>query len=141
VKDLDSQEWEYIRRKSLSLVFQDLRLFSKLSARENIELIPKSNPNSPSLSEMSKRLEIDDFLEQPVYTLSHGQRQRVALIRALRKPFTWLLLDEPFSHLDERNQKLACILIEEIIENNGAGIILSSLGTAPPIKFEKNLIL
>ena len=53
---------------------------------------------------MTEQLDITDLLHQSVATLSHGQRQRVALVRALRKPFRLLLLDEPFSHLDEVNQ-------------------------------------
>lgn len=139
--ELGFQQWENLRRESLSMVFQDLRLFSHLSARENIELIPQFNPNSPSISEMSERLGMIDFLEQPALTLSHGQRQRIALMRALRKPFKWLLLDEPFSHLDKNNQELACDLIKEVTEYNEAGIILSSLGATPSIMFEKNFIL
>lgn len=139
--ELGFQQWENLRRESLSMVFQDLRLFSQLSARENIELIPQFNPNSPSISEMSERLGMIDFLEQPALTLSHGQRQRIALMRALRKPFKWLLLDEPFSHLDKNNQELACDLINEVTEYNEAGIILSSLGATPSIMFEKNFIL
>lgn len=139
--ELGFQQWENLRRESLSMVFQDLRLFSQLSARENIELIPQFNPNSPSISEMSERLGMIDFLEQPALTLSHGQRQRIALMRALRKPFKWLLLDEPFSHLDKNNQELACDLIKEVTEYNEAGIILSSLGATPSIMFEKNFIL
>ncbi|MDA7757288.1 ATP-binding cassette domain-containing protein [Opitutales bacterium] len=140
-EELGFQQWENLRRESLSMVFQDLRLFSQLSARENIELIPQFNPNSPSISEMSERLGMIDFLEQPALTLSHGQRQRIALMRALRKPFKWLLLDEPFSHLDKNNQELACDLIKEVTEYNEAGIILSSLGATPSIMFEKNFIL
>lgn len=140
-EELGFQQWEDLRRESLSMVFQDLRLFSQLSARENIELIPQFNPNSPSISEMSERLGMIDFLEQPALTLSHGQRQRIALMRALRKPFKWLLLDEPFSHLDKNNQELACDLIKEVTEYNEAGIILSSLGATPSIMFEKNFIL
>ena len=140
-EELGFQQWENLRRESLSMVFQDLRLFSHLSARENIELIPQFNPNSPSISEMSERLGMIDFLEQPALTLSHGQRQRIALMRALRKPFKWLLLDEPFSHLDKNNQELACDLIKEVTEYNEAGIILSSLGATPSIMFEKNFIL
>jgi len=139
--ELGFQQWENLRRESLSMVFQDLRLFSQLSARENIELIPQFNPNSPSISEMSERLGMIDFLEQPALTLSPGQRQRIALMRALRKPFKWLLLDEPFSHLDKNNQELACDLIKEVTEYNEAGIILSSLGATPSIMFEKNFIL
>ena len=62
-------------------------------------------------------------------------------IRALRKPFKILLLDEPFRHLDEKNQKLACDLILDVLKVNDAGLLLSSLGSAPPLPFNKTLLL
>ena len=98
------QEWERVRRERISLQFQDLRLFPNLSARENLLLLPQSNPAAPSLEEMAERLEMTPFLNQSLSTLSQGQRQRMALVRTLRKPFRFLMLDEPFSHLDETNQ-------------------------------------
>ena len=116
VKQFTFVQWEQWRRRSISLVFQDLRLFPHLSAHENLELIPDINPSAPSVEEMVNRLGLEPHLQQPVSTLSHGQRQRIAIIRALRKPFRLLLLDEPFSHLDESNQNLASELIKEVVE-------------------------
>ena len=130
-----------IRRGSISLLFQDLRLFPNLSASENINLIPQVNPSVPCVQEMASRLGVIDFLSQSVSTLSHGQRQRVALIRTLRKPFRLLLLDEPFSHLDSDNQSHGCSLIKEIIDNNKAGLILSTLGLVPEISFDQKYSL
>ena len=49
------------------------------------------------------------------------------------KPFCWLLLDEPFSHLDEVNAKEAALLISENIKARGAGIILTSLEANGPL--------
>ena len=112
--------------------FQDLRLFQHLTARQNLQLIPEVNASSPSIEEMTAQLGVENCLDQSVFTLSHGQRQRIAIIRALRKPFRLLLLDEPFSHLDEENQKYASRLIQEVIKANNAGLILSSLGSSPP---------
>ena len=84
---------------------------------------------------------MEPFVDQPVETLSFGQRQRIALLRSLRKPFDLLLLDEPFSHLDEENTERACRLIAETIERNKATLILSSLGDEPPIKFDERFRL
>jgi len=56
-----------------------------------------------------------------------GQRQRMSLIRALSRSFEILLLDEPFSHLDEENTRKAWTLIEEELERRNAGLVLSSL--------------
>jgi len=93
------------------------------------------------MEEMADRLGMNAFLDQKVSTLSHGQRQRIAIIRALSKPFQLLLLDEPFSHLDEVNQAEASILIQEITERNDASLILSSLGAVPPLNFNHHYSL
>ena len=74
------------------MVFQDLRLFPHLTAHENLQLIPEVNKTAPSIDEMAKRLKVENCLKQLVSTLSHGQRQRVAIIRALQNPFAFLCL-------------------------------------------------
>ena len=137
LRQFSPQEWERVRRERISLQFQDLRLFPNLSARENLLLLPQSNPAAPSLEEMAERLEMTPFLNQSLSTLSQGQRQRMALVRTLRMPFRFLMLDEPFSHLDETNQMSACSLIEEIVDRNQAGLLVSSLGSTPHLPFDQ----
>jgi ABC-type nitrate/sulfonate/bicarbonate transport system ATPase subunit len=63
------------------------------------------------------------------------------LIRTLRKPFKLLLLDEPFSHLDQENTNLASNLINEIARTNQATVLITSLGEAPPLSFDHILSL
>ena len=136
-----SSGWTSLRSTQIALLFQELKLFPKLCARENIELIPRINHNVPSGLEMAKQLGMEGFLTKPVETLSFGQRQRIALIRTLRKPFKLLLLDEPFSHLDQENIDLASSLINEIARANQATVLLTSLGETPPLSFDRILSL
>ena len=136
-----SPDWTSLRSTQIALLFQELRLFPKLSAGENIELIPQFNQKVPSELEMAKKLGMEAFLTKPVETLSYGQRQRIALIRTLRKPFKLLLLDEPFSHLDHENINLASSLIDEIARANQATVLITSLGEAPPLSFDRILSL
>ena len=75
------------------------------------------------------------------FEFSGGQRQRIAIIRTLRKPFKLLLLDEPFSHLDKKNEKLSSNLIEEIARANEATVLVTSLGESPPLPFDRTLSL
>ena len=126
-------DWATIRQKKCAIVFQDLRLFLHLTARENIELkrqltTEKTTPSVSDLENWSKRLGIADYLDKTCATLSYGQRQRVAIIRALAQPFDYLLLDEPFSHLDTENVKIATEIIKEACTQQNAGLILVSLG-------------
>ncbi len=60
--------------------------------------------------------------------MSVGQQQRVAIIRALCQPFDFLLLDEPVSHLDSRNNSVVASLIEHEAKECGAGVIVTSVG-------------
>ena len=76
-----------------------------------------------------------------VQTLSLGQRQRTALIRALCQPFKFLLLDEPFSHLDEVNTAILVDIIEEELKDRGAGLLVTSLGGNEYFRYDKKLDL
>ena len=90
---------------------------------------------------MAKRLGIESKLEKLCNTCSYGEQQRIAIIRALQQPFDFLLLDEPFSHLDENNRQIAMQLMEEeAVERNGA-IILTDLKKIEYFKAERILYL
>ena len=121
------EDWTYLRSRQVALLFQDLRLFPSLTARENIELLPARDETITSVDIMAERLGVAEYLEKPCGILSQGQRQRISLIRALSRSFKILLLDEPFSHLDDENTRKAWILIEEELERRNAGLVLSSL--------------
>lgn len=122
------ENWVHLRSRQVALLFQDLRLFPNLTARENMELLPARDENAPSTETMAERLGVAEYLEKPCGILSQGQRQRMSLIRALSRSFEILLLDEPFSHLDDENTRKAWTLIEEELERRNAGLVLSSLG-------------
>ena len=143
VNQFDLDNWATIRQEKVSIVFQDLRLFLNLSGWENIQL-KSSITNTTSdadIESMAKRLGVDNILSQSCGTMSYGQRQRIAIIRALCQPFEVLLLDEPFSHLDEDNIKVACALIEEVCTAQNAGFLLVSLGERYFLNYDETLIL
>jgi len=118
-----------IRQTVISIVFQDLRLFLQHTVKENIEVKSRLGraTNIPALEEMCDLLGIASKLEQSCGTCSYGEQQRVAIIRALQQPFDFILLDEPFSHLDENNRKKAMSLIEHCAKLNSAAIIFADL--------------
>jgi ABC-type lipoprotein export system ATPase subunit len=130
VKTLKASEWQDIRKKNISCVFQGLRLFSDLTTLENIHLKNK-------LTNCKSHDEIDFLIEQSglqekrhekTGRMSFGQQQRTAIIRALCQPFDFLLLDEPFSHLDEQNIEIMTTWITEELKRRNAGMLLCSLG-------------
>ena len=112
-------------------MFQDLKLFPKLSLIDNLRL--KNNlTNHKTENELLAWIELVSLSHKKdslVGSISLGQRQRVAILRALCQPFDYLLLDEPFSHLDEENIKIVTTLIDKELKTQNAGLIMTSLGS------------
>lgn len=129
-KSYAAKDWAVLRRERISILFQDLRLFLDLTALENIQLKQELKPHVDFsvLESYFERLHIDHVKYKPCKQLSYGERQRVAIIRALVQPFEVLLLDEPFSHLDGNNAQAASILIEEACQQRNAHYVFTSLG-------------
>ncbi len=126
---IEIEAFTQIRRIDISTVFQDLQLFENLSVKENILLLPEfaKGYDIEDAKEMLDVLDINDKWDQTVKTLSFGQKQRVAIIRALMKPFRFLICDEPFSHLDHQNSIKCTALIEKRLKEENAGLILLAL--------------
>lgn len=129
-RNLKPTEWSKQRQTNLSMVFQDLRLFGELTAWQNIQVKRKLADaiTQHDLNSMVETLGMSAFMHKQVKFLSMGQQQRVAIIRALVQPFKWLLLDEPFSHIDKENIAKAEQLILETCERNKAGLVITTLG-------------
>lgn len=126
---LNSDDWAELRREKLAFIFQDLQLLPSLSLRENLLLKNglTKRYSEQELLEFARCLQIDQLWNQSAGTLSLGQQQRVAIIRGLAQPFEYLVMDEPFSHLDLENTKRAFALIQERCAAEKAGYILTSL--------------
>ncbi|MET0466075.1 MAG: ATP-binding cassette domain-containing protein [Chitinophagaceae bacterium] len=129
VDTTDAESMAVLRKDHLSIVFQDLRLFPNQTVQDNLELKRQLNPYHPKekIAEMAERLGIGKKLSSLAKTCSYGEQQRVAIIRALMQPFDFLLLDEPFSHLDNRNAELAMQLMLEEAGARQASIIFADL--------------
>jgi ABC-type lipoprotein export system ATPase subunit len=131
-------DWADLRRNSLATVYQDLKLFPQISAAENIEL--KASLTGFPVERwrvMAERLGVAGLLDRPCRTLSMGQQQRVAVVRALSQPFQFILMDEPVSHLDRENARLVLELAMEEASAQGAALLLTGLNVQDtPASFE-----
>ena len=132
-----------LRLRKLSYIFQDLCLFPELTALENVQI---KNNLTGHKSEAEIEAMLDSVLPagkkyQPLRTLSLGQRQRVAAVRALCQPFEFLMMDEPFSHIDRAtSQQVAAMTLREV-ESQGAALIVTALDAIDLFPFDITLNL
>ena len=95
-----------------SAVFQNDRLFEGMTAEKNILLAARRGFSRADAFDLAAALGISaEDLRLPVRMLSGGMRRRIAIARALAAEYALLLLDEPFTGLDEANRRRAAALI------------------------------
>jgi len=143
VRTFTPDDWTNIRQIKISVVFQDLQLFPNLSVKDNLKVKNELQHvfTEEQLKDKLAILGIADKWEQKCGLLSMGQQQRVAIIRALCQPFEWLILDEPFSHLDKANAEIALKMIDDRCNTLNAGFVLTSLGDDYGYKYTRELNL
>lgn len=135
--------WINIRREHISHLFQELRLFPELSAMENVKIkndLTKFKTEH-QIKQWFEMLGISDKLNAKIGQMSFGQQQRVAMIRALVQPFDFIIVDEPISHLDDKNSRIMGEIMMEEANAQGAGVIVTSIGKHMNLDYEKTLML
>ena len=135
--------WQALRRRNIAYLPQELSLFPELTAWENIQL--KNRVTGYASDKMVERwleqLGIASRRDYPAGRMSIGQQQRVAIIRSVCQPFDFILLDEPVSHLDEENNRIAATIIAEEARRQGAGVISTSVGNHILLDYNERLRL
>lgn len=106
-----------------SAVFQEHRLVEGLSAADNV-LVVCPNVSRKECEERLLRLLPPEALEKPVEKLSGGMRRSVEIVRALLSSSDAIILDEPFSGLDQQSKTAAAQLVKELC--GGRQIVMTS---------------
>ncbi|GIV34843.1 MAG: hypothetical protein KatS3mg031_2378 [Chitinophagales bacterium] len=140
---LKGNGWAMLRQRHLAIVFQEMLLFSQLTGRENIHLksILTGYYDNQTIDAFAERIHAAHLLDKKCGTMSFGERQRIAILRALVQPFDWLLLDEPFSHLDEAHARAASQLIQEECGKQQAGILITTLGEDDFFQYDETYLV
>lgn len=130
IASFSADRWSDLRSHSIGYLPQDLKLFPELTVAENITLKNRLTDfkSMAEIREMLELLGIDNKIDIKAGLLSVGQQQRVAIIRSLCQPLDFLLIDEPVSHLDEKNNRIVARLISDELDRQEAGLIATSVG-------------
>lgn len=99
-----------------SMVFQENRLLESQSILSNLRLV---NPTltSEAVADTLKSVGLPYQVDKKIFKLSGGEKRRIAILRALISPCDILLMDEPFTGLDETNK----LLMMEFVKKTAAG--------------------
>lgn len=137
------EKWIECRKIEFAWLKQEFDLIPHLTVLENLQLKNELTHHFSyeEIEKSLKELAIFNLKDKKCHTLSMGQQQRVAIIRAVIQPFKWLLIDEPFSHLDDDNSKKALNFILNAASKQNAGIILTTLNTKEEIDSFKSFDL
>lgn len=144
---LETAEQGNIQIASAGAVFQENRLIESLSPIENVRLALPPLPRAEIRKELFYILSAllpAESLTRPVSTLSGGMKRRCALARALLSPSEILILDEPFTGLDEDTKKQAVLFIETwqkgrplLFSTHDPGDVLLLQARLLPVDFKK----
>lgn len=114
-------------QRHVGLVFQDFALFPHLTVGRNVGFGVSHLPaaqRETRVRETLRQVEMEQYIDTFPHALSGGQQQRVALARALAPQPSVLLLDEPFSGLDERLREQVRDDTLGLLRRNGTAALL-----------------
>jgi putative ABC transport system ATP-binding protein len=126
---LDRTARAALRREKIAYVGQQAGLVPHLSALENVELALALRGRSDTRADALAALDsvgLSERATQRVARLSHGERARVAIARAVAAKPTLLLADEPTSRLDGANAIAVAILLGRLARETGAAVVCAT---------------
>jgi ABC-type lipoprotein export system ATPase subunit len=129
VTSLDRTGRAALRRRTIAYIGQQSGLVPHLSALENVELaltLRGERDPHPAAYAALESVGLGERLRQRVSRLSHGERARVAIARAIAARPKLLLADEPTSRLDSANALAVAVLLAQLARETGAAVLCAT---------------
>ncbi|MBC8237359.1 MAG: ABC transporter ATP-binding protein [Helicobacteraceae bacterium] len=123
IYEMKEAKLSQMKRDDIGLVFQSHYLFKGFSAYENLEVAAILSSQNID-TELLRRLNIEECIQQKVTELSGGQQQRISIARVLTKKPRLIFADEPTGNLDKITANEVMNLFFEYCKNENAGMIL-----------------
>ena len=126
---LSSKQRTKLRLETIGLVFQDHNLVAQFTARENIEIVLRSQGSEQATGLAEYLLElvgIRELADRLPTHMSGGQRQRVGIARALAGDRPFLLCDEPTGALDSKNSESLFEHLRALAHDQGIGCLVAT---------------
>ncbi len=129
--------------RSIGLIFQDFALFPHLCVAQNVEfgLTDSKQAKRARVSELLERVNLLHLSDAFPHQLSGGEQQRIALVRALAPRPRIMLMDEPFSGLDERLKDGIRDATLEILKDEGTAVLLVTHEPAEAMRMADEIAL
>lgn len=124
------------KRDVVSFVFQDFNLLTELSVTDNLKIINDFNDNQ--ISELLESVDMTSKVNTKTKHLSIGEKQRLAIARALAKNFEVILLDEPTGNLDTENRENIYKILKNISSEKLVIMVTHDMENA--IKYSDHII-
>lgn len=128
--------------RGMGFVFQNHALFPHLKVRENVAFgLKRRERSAERVSDLLQRAGLELLADRYPHELSGGERQRIALLRALAPGPRLLLMDEPFSSLDQSLREQMRDETRRLIKQHGATTILVTHDTVDALAVSDRIVV
>ena len=129
IPKIESNGATMLRRNTINYLFQSFALITDMTIYQNLFLAMNfsnmtTKEKDTRIEEILKKVDLEEFRDERVNTLSGGEQQRVALARTILKPGDIILADEPTGSLDSAAAEIAFNLIKDLSKQYGKTVMM-----------------